>query len=459
MKRYGNIWPLICEEKNVRLATYDVMTTTLSKMKKRKEMFENRVSRKGLDPVKNVYHYRICEKEAIYIKEHFEEYIKWVQKQLVDETYEFGNMIAATVFEPKKRQIDYPEHLADRVYHHCLINVVGPLFIEKMTADTYGSLKGRGLTQIATKIQRALREHPDWYFVQTDFRHYYENNNHDILKKDIRRVFKDIKLIRMLDMVIDHFNPGLAIGVFPSSYLANLYAASLDHLLKEKHRVAYVFRYMDDIVCIVPDKPSAKKILEVIREWGKEQGLEVKKNARIAPVTYGIKTCGYEFYPTHTRLRKSIKVEMKKSIKKWKYSDDATFKLKLASHYGWCKHGNCRHLVRKAFGDKYYIFAKNMEYKRLSDIKAKDNWFGLPKESRVSVKSLFGQEIVIFEFLNVVIKGEDKIAVRYAPISNDADQHYFITKSAVIADRLSQVKDELPFIATLSEEKNYYKID
>ena len=39
----------------------------------------------------------------------------------------------------------------------------------------------------------------------------------------------------------------------------------IDHWAKEVLRTPYYFRYMDDIVMIVPDKQSANEALELIR--------------------------------------------------------------------------------------------------------------------------------------------------------------------------------------------------
>ena len=444
MKRFGNIWPSVCDRENVSLSVSNVIGTTLSKMRKRQAMQGKK------------FRFKPCDLEARDIQEHFDEYVSSFQHALLNETYAFGEMTAATVREKKQRKIDYPVHLSDRIYHHCIVNVTGPLFIKKMTADTYGSLKGRGLTQVTKKIQKVLREHPDWYFLQTDFRHYYENVNHDWAKAEIRRVFKDEHVIRMYDTIIDHHWPGLAIGVFPSAYIANLHLNDLDHRLKEEAKVPFVFRVMDDIVCVIPTKADAWRIYKVIEDYGKERDLEVKNNFRIAPVSYGIDFCGYVFYPTHTRLRKSIKQQMKRNIRRWKKADDAVFKRKLASHFGWCSHANCRHLVRKSFGEKYYIFEKNMEYKRLSEIRRNELWFGLPKTARRSIRDLEDHEIVFFEFKYVTVKGEEKVAVRFSFPDNDQECHYFLTRSSVVRDRLEKASEALPFIATVKHDKNYY---
>ena len=399
---------------------------------------------------------RPYEREAEWVRDHFDLAVDNYAMALRNETYEFGKMTTAYVMESKRRKIDYPAHLADRVYEQAFVNVAGPLMISKMTADTYSGIKDRGTLRLVVKMERAVRKHPGWVKIQTDFEHFYQNINHDLLKRLIRNVFKDKKAIEFIDRIIDKFFPGLAIGRLISAYLANLFLSPLDHQLKEVEHVPFLFRYMDDIVCIVPTIQEARKVLKAIKAFADKNGLTIKRNARISYIEEGIDLCGYVFYPDCTRLRKSIKENMKRSIRKWWNADDATFKRKLASHFGWCKHADCRHLVRTAFGEKYYIFAKNMEYKKLADIRRHELWFGLPKTSRISIRALEDKEIIFFEYKRVTVKGEEKVAVRFAFPDNEQEMHLFLTRSAVVLDRLEKAVDNLPFIATIKHDKNYY---
>ena len=185
--------------------------------------------------------------------------------------------------------------------------------------------------------------------------------------------------------------------------------------------------------------------------------LTVKDSWRIAPATYGIDFIGYKFFPTHTQLRKRIKLKMQKRVRQLTKQgvDDATFKRQLASHFGWCKHGDCRHLLRTTLKDKIILFEKNMEYKRLSEIREAENWFGLPKSKRVSIQELFGKDVVFFEYLTATIRGEEKVVVKFGYPENPEDYHMFITRSDVMKARLERDKDVMPFVATIKQVKNY----
>ena len=96
-----------------------------------------------------------------------------------------------------------------------------------------------------------------------------------------------------------------------------------------------------------------------------------------------------------------------------------------------------------------------MEYKRLSEIRESENWFGLPKSKRVSIKELFDKDVVFFDFLTATIRGEEKVVVKFGFPDNPEDYHMFITRSDVMKSRLERDRDVMPFVATINQVKNY----
>lgn len=95
-----------------------------------------------------------------------------------------------------------------------------------------------------------------------------------------------------------------------------------------------------------------------------------------------------------------------------------------------------------------------MEYERLSEKKQQKNFFGLPKESRVSIKDLIDQDIVVMEYMNVVIRGESKIAVKFCFLEGDETPKLFFTRSETIKDKLSSDEEYLPCVITIREKVN-----
>lgn len=429
MKRYGHLWEAICEPMNLELA----VEKTIAGRKSRRDV-----------------KWLLANKEEV---------VSRLAASLRDGSFRFSEMTSLTVSYPKVRTIRYPSNIEDRVVHHAVMNILEPVILRQLTADTYGSVKGRGSTTIQASLSSALALHPGWYFVKTDVRKFYESIDHRLMKETLRRIIKCRPTLELLDSMIDANAPGMAIGVYPSQYLANLYLSGVDHWVKEGARVKYYYRYMDDMVALLPDKESARAYLSGLEERIRALKLELKPGARIAPVRTGIDFVGYVFFPTHTRLRKRIKMRMQARIRRLiKHgADDATIKRKMASYYGWCKWADARHLFRTSMGEKYYIFKNNMEqYKKLSAIKAEANWFGLPREARVSIRDLVGKEIIFFEYQNVTIKGENKVAVKFAYPEDDTEKHFFLTRSEVIMDRLAQNEELMPFVATVKNDKKYF---
>lgn len=388
------------------------------------------------------------------------EVVSRLAASLRDRSFRFSEMTSLTVSYPKVRTIRYPSNIEDRVVHHAMMNILEPIILSKLTSDTYGSVKGRGSTTILKALSPVLDTHPGWYFVKTDIRKFYESIDHDLMKAKLRRVIKCLPTLDLLDALIDSNEQGLAIGVYPSQYLANLYLSDIDHWVKEGARVKFYYRYMDDMVALFPDKEQARRYLAEMEVRIRALKLELKPGSRLDPVSIGINFVGFVFYPNYTWLRKRIKLRMQARIRKLTKSgvDDATFKRKIAPYFGWCKWCNARHLFRTALGKKYYIFAKNMEQKqikKLSELQAESNWFGLPRDARVSITDLVGKEIIFYDYLNVTIKGEDKVVVKFADVNDEANPKCFLTRSGVIIDRLAKNKELMPFIATIKNDKKY----
>ncbi|MBR6266352.1 MAG: RNA-directed DNA polymerase [Bacteroidales bacterium] len=427
MKRFGNLWSEIASRENVEKAVCAALVHQRENAQKRK-FLENR----------EFYTDEICSK-------------------LQNGTFEFSPLYEFKVYEPKERIIHCPT-LYDKVAHHAIMDVCKPYIISKMTNDTYGSIKGRGLQMCANRIKTNRHKFADWYYVQIDCKKFYQSIPHDKLKQTIRRVFKDKTLLKHLDKIIDRHEDskgrGLAIGVFPSQYLSNLFLSELDHFAKEQLRLKWYFRYMDDIVCFVKDKQSAHSVLETLSNKIESLGLTVKENARIVPFRCGLDFIGYKFYPTHTLLRKRIKMNIKKKSNHLKNADDDTWKMQMASYYGWLKHCDGKNLLKTIKGDRM------IEYKKLSEKRPRPSWFDVPKEQRKSIMALCesGREIVFIDYMDVEIKKEKKVVVKYIYADENCDNptfHTFITKSAVIMDRLSNDKELMPFSARIIKKKNY----
>ena len=73
-------------------------------------------------------------------------------------------------------------------------------------------------------------------------------------------------------------------GNFTSQWFANFYLQDLDHFIKEKMKVKYYLRYMDDMVLFGRNKKELHKIKNLIDEFLKQEGLKLKENWQLFKV-------------------------------------------------------------------------------------------------------------------------------------------------------------------------------
>lgn len=248
------------------------------------------------------------------------------------------------VYEPKEREIYRLPYFPDRIVHHAIMNVLEDIFVSVFTADTYNCIKGRGTHSCAHKTHKVMRQDPEGtkYCLKFDIKKFYPSVDHDILKRLLRKKFKDDKLLALLDEIIDSA-PGVPIGNYLSQYFANFYLAYFDHWIKEDLKIKYYFRYADDIVIFGPDKPYLHRKLAKIRSYLYDNlKLRIKENYQIFPVaSRGVDFVGYVIYHTHILLRKSIKKDFARAVKAGKSKET------IASYKGWAIHCDSKNLLKK----------------------------------------------------------------------------------------------------------------
>jgi retron-type reverse transcriptase len=332
MKRINNLYQSICSIENLQLAD--------EKARKRK-----------------AYQYGVKVHDR-----NKEVNIQALHDMLVNKTYKTSPYTTFKVYEPKERLVFRLPYFPDRITHHAVMNILEPIFLSVFTADTYSCIKGKGIHAAANGVKSALKDVPGTkYCLKLDITKFYPSVDHDILKSLLRRKIKDRDLLWLLDEIIDSAE-GLPIGNYLSQYLANFYLTYFDHWLKEVKGIKYYFRYADDLVILSDSKEDLHILLKEITIYlSTELNLQVKGNWQIFPVeSRGIDFVGYVFFHTHTRLRKSIK---KKFSRKMATNPN---KQSVAAYYGWAKHANCNHLLKKLCSyEQLQGFRNNSRRKRI----------------------------------------------------------------------------------------------
>lgn len=180
------------------------------------------------------------------------------------------------------------------------------------------------------------------YILKADIKHYFQKVNHNILINIIKRKIKDEKVIWLIKKILENFpkegeaHIGIPLGNYTSQFFANLYLNELDQFIKNKLKVRYYIRYVDDFVIFHKSKQTLKEYKIKIQKFLKDNlNLELHKDkSRIISLYKGIGFLGFRIFQKHILLRKRNIENMKNKIKKYKKGD--TPKQKLFEIYqGW----------------------------------------------------------------------------------------------------------------------------
>ena len=283
-----------------------------------------------------------------------------IQRSLNEGSYQALPYKVFKIYEPKERNICCAE-FKDRVVHHAIMNVLEPVFERRLIGDTYACRVGKGTYKALKKSQGLLRKYN--YYLKADIKKYFESIDHHLLKILMRKIFKDKRLISLLDVIISRQPPytetgkGLPIGNLTSQHLANVYLGELDLFIKHELKVKAYIRYMDDFILFSNDKKELNVFLKKIRDFLFESlQLELKEKAvRISPVSEGLAFLGYRVFRGLIRLQRAklvrfrrniIKLEEKRIQDKIREEDLINSVRSVIAHVS---HGNTRNLRNKVF--------------------------------------------------------------------------------------------------------------
>lgn len=226
-----------------------------------------------------------------------------LRRELDSGPVDWGGYHTFQIHDPKERTIHAPAFRA-RVAHHAIMNPCEPAFEAYQIADSYACRKKRGLDPA---LKRALAFCRDGgIHLKMDVRKYFDTIDHDVLKGQIRRRFKDGRVIELFESVIDTYGTapgkGVPIGNLTSQFFANHYLAPFDRHVKESLRVRRYVRYMDDFVVWADDRRTIK---DLRREM--ETFLADRLNLTVKPpcqnsVDRGMTFLGYKLHPRGLRL-------------------------------------------------------------------------------------------------------------------------------------------------------------
>lgn len=388
-------------------------------------------------------------RQGRYLLAHREEVIKELSGRIASGTYTVKDYRERTICEGGKIRRIQVLTMKDRIAVHAVMSVVDRHLKKRFIRTTSASIKNRGMHDLMTYIRRDMCEDPEGtqYCYKFDISKFYESVGQDFVIYCVRRVFKDQKLIAMLENFTRLMPEGISIGLRSSQGLGNLLlSVFLDHYLKDKYGVCHFYRYCDDGVVLGETKAELWKIRDAVHGQMNSIGLSIKPNERVFPVDEGIDFLGYVIRPDYVRLRKRIKQKFARKMHEVK-SRRRRREL-VASFYGMAKHADCNKLFYKLTGKKMKSFKDlNVSYK------PDDGKKRFPG-SVVSIRELVNLPIIVKDFETGIKaeQGEDRCIVA---IEKNGEACKFFTNSEEMKNILAQVRempDGFPFETVIKSE-------
>ena len=233
-------------------------------------------------------------RQGRYLIAHREEVIKELSERIASGTF---HVTAKDIEEKdiieagKLRHIQFFKKLKNSIAVHAIMSVVDKHLKKRFIRTTSASIKDRGMHDLMKYIRRDMQEDPEGtrFCYKFDISKFYESVNQDFVMYSVHRVFKDKKLIAMLDNFVRIIPQGISIGLRSSQGLGNLLlSVYLDHYLKDRYGVRHFYRYCDDGVVLGKSKAELWEIRDAVHEQVEQIDLKVKANERVFPVDEGI---------------------------------------------------------------------------------------------------------------------------------------------------------------------------
>lgn len=333
-------------------------------MKKKTLSYDKVVTIENLIDVYKTVRSNTKHKEKIFVFElFFSCNITSIYNMLKGEEYFHKKYNIFIIKEPKYRLI-MSECMSDKIVNHLvstyfLFPSIDPLLLPMNVATRPLMGSGKGIEYIKKYINRLKYKYDKVYILKCDISKYFYSIDHEILLAKLAGLINDEKVFNLVKEIIistdreyvneciskainrekcrleklsindykEHINSlksiplyqkgkGLPIGNMTSQILAVYYLNDLDHYIKEKLRIKYYVRYMDDFILFHEDKQYLKYCLGEIEKKLAEVKLKLNNKTQILEIHHGFCFLGYRFILKDKKLLMLLSSDTKKRMKR-----------------------------------------------------------------------------------------------------------------------------------------------
>lgn len=341
-----------------------------------------------------------------------------LQEELKNQTYQPNELKTFILRDPKTRKIS-KSAFRDRVIHHAVCNLIGPMFEKNFIYDCHANIIGKGALKALERFDKFKRKVSrnntrECYILKADIKHYFEEIDHQTLVEIIKGKIKDERVIWLIKKILSVNNKtkGMPLGNLTSQFFANLYLNELDIFVKHKLRAKYYIRYVDDFVILHESKEQLEKWKIEINKFLKEK-LKIElhpSKSNVLRLNSGINFLGFRVFFHHKLVRKSNLKNFERKFNNLKILfDEGIISREKALEFleGWlayCSHANThkyrKHLLKDfnksfSYGSKLLIHNKKKYVNYIKKVKESELQFSVQKTLLHYKKGLGIKEISI----------------------------------------------------------------
>ncbi|MBI5797712.1 hypothetical protein HZA98_02285 [Candidatus Woesearchaeota archaeon] len=306
MKTYRNLWQELCSYENLQVA------------------FEKASRGKTQKPY------------VIEFERDIKSNIQKLRIELLFHCYRPQPLVTFILRDPKIRKIS-KSHFRDRVVHHAICNIIEPFFEREFIYDSYANRIGKGTLKAIQRFDKFKRKVSKnnshaCFILKADIKAYFDNVNNSILTRIIEKKILDQKVMHLIKIILrnhtgDALRKGMPLGNLTSQFFANVYLNELDQYVKQKLKIKYYLRYVDDFIILHNDRKILGETKEAISSYLKNSlGLDLHPaKSKIHLLNRGVAFLGFRIFYWHKLLRKSNRRKYFRKIEEYKTLYDEKF--------------------------------------------------------------------------------------------------------------------------------------
>jgi retron-type reverse transcriptase len=249
----------------------------------------------------------------------FKEYAPVNLARLADDlatgNYTPGEPKHFTVLDPKPRLISVIP-FRDRVAHHAIVDVIGPIFEATFLPRSYACRAGLGTHAGVRGLQAEMRSMGEpLYALKTDYAKYFASIDRAILRAMIERKISCAATLDILAKIVPPTGIGIPIGSLASQLFANVYGSATDRFIHVTLGQRHWHRYMDDIVVLGNNPKELRDVQKAIAAFSQEALRLRLSKWSVQSVDRGVNFLGYRIWPTHKLLRRQSVTRARRKLK------------------------------------------------------------------------------------------------------------------------------------------------